>query len=110
MMVKHWFILFFWMSFFPCAMMAQSFIDVNGKDNYEQIQMETVEKPVVSVIENQLYVANVQENTVVEVKNMLGENVRTFRMKSKVERFDLNLKKGFYIVRIENFLHRIVVK
>ncbi len=64
----------------------------------------------VSYYNGSLYISNANEHAKVEVKNMLGENVAVAVLKSSDARIDLDLKRGFYIVRIENFLQRIVVR
>ncbi|MBP5423556.1 MAG: T9SS type A sorting domain-containing protein [Paludibacteraceae bacterium] len=64
----------------------------------------------IAVYENYLYVSNVSEGTMLVVKNMLGENVLSVRLNSSSEKIALDLKKGFYIVRVENELQRIVIK
>lgn len=66
--------------------------------------------PNVSYYAGQIFISNVSENSVVEVKNMLGENVLVFRMTSTEGRISVDLKRGFYIVRVEDYLQRIVVK
>ena len=60
---------------------------------------------------NKLYVFHAPENSYVEVRNMLGEKVfvATISIPEK-EEFFINLKKGIYIVKIGNFLQRIIIK
>lgn len=42
--------------------------------------------------------------------NMLGVSVLSFEMTSDSEKIALNLKKGFYVVKIGNLVQRFVVK
>lgn len=75
----------------------------------EQVKTDS-EKVSISVYDNQLYITNATENSIVEVKNMLGETILTFRINSSREAFNLNLKKGFYIIRVDEILQRIIIK
>ena len=65
----------------------------------------------ISVFNNKLYVLNAPENSQLEIRNMLGEKVYESSIgNTDKEEFYLNLKKGFYIVKIGNTLQRIVIK
>ena len=65
----------------------------------------------ISVFNSKLYVFNAPENSRLEIRNMLGEKVYESSISnSDQEEFYLNLKKGFYIVKIGNTLQRIVIK
>jgi hypothetical protein len=65
----------------------------------------------ISVFNNKLYVLNAPENSYLEIRNMLGEKVYESSVNNTdKEEFYLNLKKGFYIVKLGNTLQRIVIK
>ncbi len=65
----------------------------------------------ISVFNNRLYVFNAPENSYLEIRNMLGEKVyETAVNNTDKEEFYLNLKKGFYIVKLGNTLQRIIIK
>jgi hypothetical protein len=65
----------------------------------------------ISVYNSKLYVFRARENSCVEIRNMLGEKIFEARISnSEKEEFYLNLKKGFYIVKIGNLLQRILIK
>lgn len=66
--------------------------------------------PAVSVADNYLYLSDVKAGTKVTVMNMLGVSVLSFEMTSDSEKIALNLKKGFYVVKIGNLVQRFVVK
>lgn len=63
-----------------------------------------------SVADNYLYLSDVKAGTKVTVMNMLGVSVLSFEMTSDSEKIALNLKKGFYVVKIGNLVQRFVVK
>lgn len=86
--------------------------EVNWEANQKQEKSKEAEKsaPSISFYGGQIFISNVPENSSVEVKNMLGENVLVFRMTSTEGRFSVDLKRGFYIVRVGDYLQRIVVK
>lgn len=64
----------------------------------------------IGVYNNTLYILNAKENEKVDIMNMLGENVLSYIIKSQEERIQLNLKKGFYIVKINDKVQRIIIK
>ena len=65
----------------------------------------------ISVFGNKLYILNAPENSYLEIRNMLGEKVfESAISNTDKEEFYLNLKKGFYIVKLGNTLQRIVIK
>ena len=64
----------------------------------------------IGVYNNTLYIINAKENEKVDVMNMLGENILTYTIKSQEERIQLALKKGFYIVKVNEKVQRIVIK
>ncbi len=64
----------------------------------------------ISVSENYMYLSGVKEGTKVEVMNMLGVPVLSFLTSNETEKIALDLKKGFYVVRVENIIQRIVIK
>ena len=65
----------------------------------------------ISVFNNKLYILNAPEHSHLEIRNMLGEKVYEASINNtEKEVFYLNLRKGFYIVKLENMLQRIVIK
>lgn len=91
---------------------AECVEDANGVANQKQEKSKEAENaaPSISYYGGQIFISDVPENSVVEVKNMLGENVLVFRMTSTEGRFSVDLKRGFYIIRVGDYLQRIVVK
>lgn len=64
----------------------------------------------IGVYNNTLYILNAKENEKVDIMNMLGENVLSYLIKSQEERIQLDLKKGFYVVKVNDKVQRIVIK
>lgn len=64
----------------------------------------------IGVYNNILYILNAKENEKVDIINMLGENVLSYLIKSQEERIQLDLKKGFYVVKVNDKVQRIVIK
>ena len=101
------FIFCLWLMLIPMGMWAQDSKEANSSRLESTADAKKVS---VAVYENTLYVSGITEKCVVEVKNMLGENVLVEEVKYPQQKIDLNLKRGFYIVRIEDVLQRIVIK
>ena len=64
----------------------------------------------IGVYNNILYILTAKENEKVDIMNMLGENVLSYLIKSQEERIQLDLKKGFYVVKVNDKVQRIVIK
>lgn len=64
----------------------------------------------IGVYNNILYILNAKEYEKVDIMNMLGENVLSYLIKSQEERIQLDLKKGFYVVKVNDKVQRIVIK
>ena len=64
----------------------------------------------IGVYNNIVYILNSKENEKVDIMNMLGENVLSYLIKSQEERIQLDLKKGFYVVKVNDKVQRIVIK
>lgn len=64
----------------------------------------------ISVSDNFLYLSGMKEGTKVEVMNMLGVPVLSFLTSNVNEKIALDLKKGFYVVKVEDIIQRIVIK
>ena len=114
-MRKLLFILLFIVTSFTHVVMSQARIPSSEEEKavseaiQEQLKNENT-KVSISVYDNQLYVTNATEHSIVEVKNMLGETILTFQITSSRDVFNLNLKKGFYIIRVDEILQRIIIK
>lgn len=64
----------------------------------------------IGVAGNVLYVTDAPVGSEVVIMNMLGERVFCDTTKREKEAFDLNLRNGFYIVKVGTLLKRIIVK
>jgi hypothetical protein len=99
--------LFIWaLTFSVSAQLTGSPVQANlESDNKKDAEIS------ISVFNNRLYVFNAPENSYLEIRNMLGEKVYESSVNNtEKEEFYLNLKKGFYIVKLGNTLQRIVIK
>ena len=90
-------------------------VSAQSANNPTQTNLESDSKAnaeiSISVFNNRLYILNAPENSHLEIRNMLGEKVYESSINNaEKEVFYLNLRKGFYIVKLENTLQRIVIK
>lgn len=81
-----------------------------GEEVRDEQSVERQNPVVVSVADNCMYLSGVKEGTRVEVVNMLGVSVLTFETSMDNEKVSLNLRKGFYVVRIGNLVQRFVIR
>ncbi len=94
----------------PIAEVCSQDVVCEGEKGAQERVASDQTKVNIAVYDRYLYVFNASENTILEVKNMLGENVLEVKLTSPSEKIALDLKKGFYIVRVDNVLQRIVIK
>jgi hypothetical protein len=87
---------------------AQS-VNIPVQTSFESENVKSVQVSI-NVFNSKLYIDNAPENALLEIRNMLGEKVFETKINSEKEEIYLDLKKGFYIVKIENTLQRIVIK
>lgn len=80
-----------------------------GEDVREEQLVEKGQASV-NVADNCLYLSGIPAGTKVVVMNMLGVSVLSFETTSDGEKFPLSLKKGFYVVKVENLVQRFVIK
>lgn len=95
-------------SLLPFCAMGQNYTE--NADLATEFTAEKGQKIQISFAESTLFIIGAQENAKIEIKNMLGENVYTSHVKTDKEKIYMNLKSGFYIVKIENTVQRIIIK
>ncbi|MBO7607202.1 MAG: T9SS type A sorting domain-containing protein [Paludibacteraceae bacterium] len=102
-------ILFLLMLMAPTVAFSQS---VKGGNEVREEQQQAGKANAISISfsGNYLYLSGVKEGTKVEVMNMLGVPVLSVETTNDDEKISLDLKKGFYVVRVENIVQRIVIK
>ncbi|MBO4806678.1 MAG: T9SS type A sorting domain-containing protein [Paludibacteraceae bacterium] len=81
--------------------------NVMAQEQTDQTKSLTVS---VSMADNILYVTGAPIGSEIVIMNMLGERVYQGSTKNEKESFDLNLRNGFYIVKVGNVLKRIIIK
>lgn len=93
----------------PTVAFSQS---VKGGNEVREEQQQAGKANAISISfsGNYLYLSGVKEGTKVEVMNMLGVPVLSVETTNDDEKISLDLKKGFYVVRVENIVQRIVIK
>lgn len=64
----------------------------------------------VSVADKVLYINGATAGTEIVIMNMLGDRVFQSTTKSDKETLDLNLRNGFYIVKVGTALKKIIIK
>ena len=102
-------ILFLPMLMVPSVAFSQT-VKGGNEVREEQQQAGKANAIAISFSGNYLYLSGVKEGTKVEVMNMLGVPVLSVETSNDDEKISLDLKKGFYVVRVENIVQRIVIK
>ena len=102
-------ILFLLMLMVPSVAFSQT-VKGGNEVREEQQQAGKANAIAISFSGNYLYLSGVKEGTKVEVMNMLGVPVLSVETSCDDEKISLDLKKGFYVVRVENIVQRIVIK
>lgn len=97
--------LFFLLIAFPCAILnAQEVI------TQESIQDEEPEIIITVTDNTTVRIQNAPDDSVMEVYNIVGVKVTSEKIDSSDKTVTLNLSKGYYILKIENVVRKIVIK
>jgi len=64
----------------------------------------------VSAIDNRIIVSNAPIKSKLEIYNIVGSKVKEFEMKQPSGEYPVTLPKGYYIVRIEGIVRKIVIR
>lgn len=98
-------LLFFLLIAFPCAVLnAQEVI------TQESIQDEEPEIIITVTDNTTVRIQNAPVDSVMEVYNIVGVKVTSEKIDSSDKTVTLNLSKGYYILKIENVVRKIVIK
>jgi hypothetical protein len=64
----------------------------------------------VTAVDNRIIVSNVPEKSKLEIYNIVGSKVKEIEMKQSSGEYPVTLPKGYYIVRIEGIVRKIVIR
>jgi hypothetical protein len=64
----------------------------------------------VAVVDNMIKITNAPINSKLEIYNIIGSKVKEIEMKQPSGEYDVSLPKGYYIVRIEGIVRKIVIR
>ena len=64
----------------------------------------------VSVVDNRIIVSNAPEKGKIEIYNIVGSKMKEIEMKQPSGQYPVTLPKGYYIVRIEGIVRRILIR
>lgn len=71
---------------------------------------ENVTETKIKVSENRLIIENLPKDGVLEVFSIVGIKVYTRKIKAGTNEYQLNLPKGYYIVRVGDLVKKILLK
>ena len=64
----------------------------------------------VSAADNRIIVANAPVKSKLEIYNIVGSKVKEIEMKQPSGEYAMSLPKGYYIIRIEGIVRKIVIR
>jgi hypothetical protein len=64
----------------------------------------------VNAVDNRIIVSNVPVKSKLEIYNIVGSKVKEIEMKQTSGEYPVTLPKGYYIVRIEGVVRKIVIR
>jgi hypothetical protein len=64
----------------------------------------------VNAVDNRIIVSNVPVKSKLEIYNIVGSKVKEIEMKQSSGEYTVTLPKGYYIVRIEGVVRKIVIR
>lgn len=81
-----------------------------GQTTPKKPAVEETDSPEISVVDNKLYVKNARIGSELEVITIVGNKVKSIKMKTSQGEYELNLPKGIYIFRLEGVVRKFVIK
>ena len=76
----------------------------------EGIVEEAVPETKIKVTENRLVIENLPKDGVLEIFSIVGVKVYTRKVKAGTNEYQLDLPKGYYIIRIGDLVKKILLK
>lgn len=73
-------------------------------------QPQTKTEIEITYIDNRIKVKNATVNSKLEIYSVVGLKVLEFQIKNPVGEYPVNLPKGYYIVRVDDTVRKIVVR
>ena len=64
----------------------------------------------VSIVDNRIIVSNAPQKSKLEVYNIIGSKVKEIEMKQPSGEYPVTLPKGYYIVRLEGIVRKILIR
>lgn len=92
-----------------CTFFASASPDGKGEPQ-EKFYSEQSSAISISYYANRLIVENAPTNASVEIFSMLGVSIFNASISESKQYFSIDLKKGYYIVRVNDFTKKISVK
>ncbi len=74
------------------------------------IMEEAVPETKIKVTENRLVIENLPKDGVLEIFSIVGVKVYTRKVKAGTNEYQLDLPKGYYIIRIGDLVKKILLK
>ena len=79
-------------------------------DTIKQGKEKQKPEMIVKVVENRIYVENIQREVILEIYNIMGVKVLSRRVKAGTNEYTLSLPKGYYILKIGKITKKIAVR
>lgn len=85
---------------------------ISAQEQSKGIVMEETDIPEtkIKVSENRLIIENLPKDGVLEIFSIVGVKVYTRKVKAGTNEYQIDLPKGYYIVRIGEFVKKILLK
>lgn len=85
-------------------------LQAQEKNEQETTLQNEQSQIVISVIDNTMRIEKAPLNAVAEIYNILGVKVLSINIESSDQTIHLNLPKGYYILKLETIVRKIVIK
>ncbi|MGI6047740.1 MAG: T9SS type A sorting domain-containing protein [Petrimonas sp.] len=84
---------------------------ISAQDQNRKVVMEeNVTETKIKVSENRLIIENLPKDGILEVFSIVGVKVYTREVKAGTNEYQLDLPKGYYIIRIGDFVKKILLR
>lgn len=94
-----------------CFLFGFGLAGISAQDRNNRVVMEeSVPETKITLAENRLVIENLPKDAVLEVFSIVGVKVYTQKIKAGTNEYQLNLPKGYYIIRIGDLAKKILLK
>ena len=94
-----------------CLGLFAFWVQAQQANDASSVSTQQVDNSIkVSAVDNLIKVSNAPEKSILEIYNIVGNKVKEIEIKQSLGEYTVSLPKGYYIIRIEGIVRKIVIR